>query len=405
MPFQIRRLGAADKTEAITLGREAFGFPVGPRHGDAQRRPWPPPGTTEWGTFDGATLAAKAARRAYRSHFGGALVPTCGLAGVTVAAEYRGRGLLSPLLAQVLEHAHGEGDVISTLFASAPGIYRRFGFELIASQDTVEIASTVAAEVRPGTPLVRTRRATAADFDAVFKVYTQWASKQNGPLTRTGPCFPAVDLTEEFTGVTLAVGPDGQVLGYASWDRGSGDGSDAVLNVVEILALAPEAYRALWRTLGSFSAVVARIRLRTSGADVARLFLPPRQWRTTSVNPYMLRVDDVAAAFSVREVPVRRETIFAVAGDGLGSMDGTYRLRPPGEADDDAPACSRIGAVGDGPPDAPVYTPGGLALAWSGAQSSANIRMAGGLSGGDAATDAVLDQALGGWPVHIRDDF
>ncbi|WP_434080693.1 hypothetical protein [Sanguibacter sp. Z1732] len=146
-----------------------------------------------------------------------------------------------------------------------------------------------------------------------------------------------MDLTEEFTGVTLAVGPDGQVLGYASWDRGSGDGADAVLNVVEILALAPEAYRALWRTLGSFSAVVGRIRLRTSGTDVARLFLPPRQWRTTSVNPYMLRVDDVAAAFSVREVPVRREIIFAVAGDGLGSMDGTYRLRPPGEADDDAP--------------------------------------------------------------------
>ena len=40
--------------------------------------------------FDSDMLAARIVDREFESWFGGAL-PTCGIAGVTVAAEYRGR--------------------------------------------------------------------------------------------------------------------------------------------------------------------------------------------------------------------------------------------------------------------------------------------------------------------------
>jgi hypothetical protein len=46
----------------------------------------------------------------------------------------------------------------------------------------------------------------------------------------------------------------------------------------------------------------------------------------------------------------------------------------------------------------------GLALAYAGAQSCANLRMAGLLSGPDDH-DAVLDALLGGRQTHIRDYF
>src|SRR5690625_1243889 len=278
MSFQIRPLSRADRPASSTLGAEAFGTVPAPPEAE-----WPPAGHSPWGTFDGATLAARAFRRAYTSWFGGASVPTNGLAGVTVAAEYRGRGLLGPLIGQVLADGRASGDVISTLFASAPGIYHRLGYALLTSYDVVEIPTTAAAAVRiedstrlPGQDgPVTTRRATTADGEAIRRLYDQWAAAQNGPLTRTGPNFPPTDLTQEFTGVSVATGPDGQLQGYVNWVRGTQERSDAALVVHDLIASTSAAYRALWRLLGSFAPVLGLIRLHTSGADVARLLLPP----------------------------------------------------------------------------------------------------------------------------------
>ena len=82
---------------------------------------------------------------------------------------------------------------------------------------------------------------------------------------------------------------------------------------------------------------------------------------------------------------------FTVAGDGL---DGTYRLTAHGGVADCKP--------GDG--DGPVFTGRGLALAYAGVQSCANLRFAGLLSGPDA-DDARWDTLLGGRQFHIRNYF
>ena len=81
----------------------------------------------------------------------------------------------------------------------------------------------------------------------------------------------------------------------------------------------------------------------------------------------------------------------------MADTDGTYELT----LTDDATACERAGSDGD----LPTFTPGGLALLWSGAQTCANIRMAGLLTGGTAQDDAVLDAACAGLPLHVRDYF
>lgn len=395
MPTTIKRLQAADHGAAAALGHEAFGVPT---EQAAARGPWPPPGRTGWGTFVGSTLAAKAERIAYRSHTGGVTVATCGLAGVTVAAEFRGTGLLGPLIGRVLAEGRARGDIIATLFASAPGIYRRYGFELITARTIIDLPTSAARAVTGGSGEVSVRRAGPADHEAIHALYSRWAAHQNGPLTRTGPAFGEAGATAACTGVTLAVGADGAVLGYARWDRGPDEGPEAVLTVSELIAVRADAYRALWRTLGSFSDVVGRIHLHTSGWDPAQVFLGPSTWRTIGTNPYMLRVDDVARAFTARGLCVDRPVRFAVRGDRFEVMNGVYQVLP----DDDGARCVRVSAEGEEP--LATYSPGGLALVWSGAQSQANVRMLGGLTGPDD-DDAALERALGHWPVHIRDSF
>jgi hypothetical protein len=44
-------------------------------------------------------------------------------------------------------------------------------------------------------------------------------------------------------------------------------------------------------------------------------------------------------------------------------------------------------------------------MAYAGAQSCANLRMAGHLGGGSPTDDELLDTLLGGRQVHIRDYF
>jgi predicted acetyltransferase len=400
----LRPLTPADDDAAWALGVEAFGAP--PAGSPATPPPARPrPGRHAWGTFDaGGRLVAKVVGLELASWFGGVPVPTGGVAGVTVVAERRGDGLLGDLFRAVLDEALARGEVVSTLYPTAPGIYRRLGYELVGSLDRVELPTSELLGVRapaggPGPGGVTTRRATPADAAAVRRVYDRWAAAQNGPLTRRSASSRTdEDLLAAVTGITLAVDGDGEVVGYAAWRRGEGYDAAATIEVDDLLALSADAYRALWRVIGSFSAVTGRVRVTTSGDDPARLLLPGGSWTVVGTHPYALRLLDVERAFGLRPLagalagPV--DLSFTVAGDTLGHIDGGYRLRVAGGTT----TCERE------PADGPTFTPQGLALAWAGVQSCANLRMLGHLAG-PTSYDATLDALLGAGRLHVRDYF
>ena len=394
----LRPLSSDDFAASSALGVEAFGA-LPPGRTATPPPTTPPPGRHAWGTYDAdGRLAAKAVALELASWFGGVEVPTCGVAGVAVAAERRGDGLLADLVRALLDEALDRGEVISTLYPTAPGIYRRLGYELVGSLDRVELPTAELLGVRAAAG-VTTRRATPADAAAVGHVYDRWAAAQHGPLTRRGPLFPESGeaLPADVTGVTLAVDAAGTVVGYAAWRRGEGYDADATLEVDDLLAVSADAYRALWRVLGSFATVTGRVRIATSGDDPARLLLPGGSWRVVGTHPYGLRLLDVARAFALRPLTGTADLAFGVAGDPVGRTDGGYRLRVAATGT----TCERDGA---GPADGPTFTPQGLALAWAGVQSCANLRMTGHLAG-PATYDATLDALLGAGRLHVRDYF
>ncbi|MEO5663944.1 MAG: GNAT family N-acetyltransferase, partial [Nocardioides sp.] len=302
----------------------------------------------------------------------------------------RGRGLLDNLMAAVLEEGLRErGEVISTLFPTAPGIYRRYGYELISSYDTVEIPTARLASV-PKPQKTTVRRATAPDFDAARRVYATWAAGQNGPLTRTGESFSAdADVfVNDFTGVTIAES-DGEVVGYASWNRGSGYDVTSTLEIADFIALTRDATLALWRVFASFATVTGNVRLSSSGRDSARLVLPFHDWPVVHSIPYMLRVHDVSGAFS--GLAPRQPISFSVAGDLLETTNGDWSLTADGE-------------VVPGTPGGPTFAPRGLAQFYAGAASCADLRMSGLLTG-PTDQDTALDALFDGRQLHIRDYF
>lgn len=395
MSISYRLLGQDDADASRRLGQEAFGFWTDLSPASV---PYPAAGNYGHAAFDGDELVARLIAREYTSHFAGAQIPTCGIAGVTVKAEYRGRGLLTELFSAACVAARNRGEVISTLFPTAPRIYRKFGYELVGERCTVEIPSSALASIAVPQG-IRVRRATAADFPAIEHVYDTWASGQHGPLTRGGPNFTATadEFIQEFDGVTVAVDSDDQVLGFASWDRGQGYGAAAALQVSDLIALTPAAAQALWSVVGSFASVTGQLRVDTSGDDLARQVLPGLAWRVVKSDPYMLAVIDVAAAFSRRIVTpwIAAALSFSVAGHSVASENGHYLLRVGGGAID----CRREGMGGRS------FSPQGLALTYAGTQSAGNLRLAGHLTGGSREEDSVWDALFGAHQFHIRDYF
>jgi predicted acetyltransferase len=394
--LSVRQLTADDAQACRQLGWEAFGLPDAPPSEPASIDR---PGATYYGAFDDGSLVARMVDRAYDSCFGGALVATSGIAGVTVVAEYRGQGALGPLFAQTLAAARSRGALISTLFPTAPRIYRKFGYEVVADYVTVEVPTSVLASV-PQFGSVSTRRADATDFDAVQEVYDAWAIEQNGPLSRRGVSFTATAerFISSFTGVTLAIDASEAVVGFASWKRGQGYGAHAAMAVCDLLATTSEGYRALLAAIGSFASVCPTTKIDTSGDDLARMFLPSLHWTVAASSPYMLKIIAVAAAFAARPYPpgIYAQLGFRLAGDFLADNDGTYLL----QIADGQALCTRGMNHDDR-----TLSPQGLALTYAGTQSCANLRFAGHLNGGDPAQDPLWDALFGGRQQHIRDYF
>lgn len=379
----VRPLEPDDLEVVQRLSGEAFGR--GPRDD-----PWPTtldlPARRFWGVEDGGELVAVAVHRAYESWFGGAAVPTAGIASVTIAAEHRGRGLLAPLFAEMTREARDGGAVLSTLYPTAPGIYRRLGYEVITSLDFVTVPTAALAQSGTTTPV---RRAQRSDFPAIQAAYERWASAQNGPLTRWGPAFTE-EMMDAVTGVTVVDAPGEEgIRGYAAWDRGAGYDEKAELTVWDLIADDRDALAALLATLSTFAPVAPTTVLRTSGLDAVDHLIRSARTGLRSSHSYMLRVLDVGALEHLR-YPDDLDCTLA-----FGTETSQHVLT----VQDGRGTVSDVGA-GDR-----VLSPAGLALTFSGAQSASTLRRIGHLRGGDPADDARWDHLLRGRSVHVRDYF
>jgi len=409
MSLTVRPVEYTDQPDFNRLGGEAFGTPAGGRPAPT-REEWEAAGFREWGAFDDDGLAARLRVYGFTSWFHGARVPTAGVAGVAVEPERRGSGHLVRLFDAALGEARERGETLSTLFPTAPGIYRRLGYEVVGSFDDVDVPLQNLSRVAAPDGVV-TRRAGVADFDAIVAVHHRWAAAQNGPVSRAEKPFwtPPEKLLADYTGITLAIDTRGdtpghtagEVVGFAGWIRGEGyTPGTAVMEVDDLIALTPDAARALWHTLGSFSTVVGTARVSTSGLDPAWLVLPDLTSRVHASHPYMLRVLDVARALGGVASPLEGARVpFAVRG--AQDLAGAWTLT----VSDGVTHLERdTVAVEDAHHERPVLDPNGLALLYAGAQSAANLRLTGHLTG-SSGHDAVLTSLFAGRQLHVRDYF
>ena len=380
--MNVRLLTDADAAPAWALSQLAFGW--------LDR---PAPATLEGQTVVGAEgedgLVGMARLRSYEQWWGGRPVPMGGIASVAVHPHARGRGTAGALMRELLVLMRARQQPVSTLFPTAPGIYRSLGWEVVGSlDDTVLPTSALRAAGDPGR--ARVRSAGPADVPAIAELYDEYARDTGGLLTRRGPEFPGAPEGVLDHDVVAVAELDGEVAGYTTYSRGSGY-RQSQLRVWELMSRSPAATAALLRSIGTWDAVATTTSWRGPTEQIARVLpatLPP----PTSVQPWMLRIVDAPAAVAARGFEGDADAAFALVDPQVPEHEGGWRLT----VRDGRGQLDRSGEAG-----LPQLHVRGLALLYAGAARTAGLVRSGLLD----RPDPLLDQAFRGQPPQILDYF
>lgn len=184
------------------------------------------------------------------------------------------------------EDARSQGDVIATLFASSPGIYRSLGYRTVGAMDTIEVA---ASALRGFTRRHELRRATADDLPTLKRIYAEWARRHDGPLTRESVEFDENAWLHDATGVTLAFDAAGAAVAYAAWNRSPGVDGDAHVEVGDLVWTDDAARDSLLWMFGTFSSVTPAIRFDTSGTELTDVLAEHRVLQSRPYDVLVLR--------------------------------------------------------------------------------------------------------------------
>ncbi|MGP3953161.1 GNAT family N-acetyltransferase [Streptomyces sp. 7N604] len=274
---------------------------------------------------------------------GGASLPANAVSDVTVSPTHRRRGLLSRMIDTDLAQAKERGDVVSTLIAAEYPIYGRYGFgpatwitewEVDVARagldtrwsgpcDGGRVDLVDGADVRKLGPELH-ERLRAAQHGVVSR-NERWWRRATGDIR-----IPSQPWTEPYYAVHRSPEGGGRIdglLAYTADDRWEAKRAHCRASVLGMIAVTPEAERALWHFLLSVDWITTVESGYRAPDDLLPLLLPdPRAARiTTHADLLWVRILDVPRALEARTYPVPGSLVLDVH-DTAGLAGGRFRL-------------------------------------------------------------------------------
>jgi predicted acetyltransferase len=272
--------------------------------------------------------------------FAGRRLPALGIAGVAIAPEARGQGVGLGMMTATLRAARERGHVLSVLYPSTYGLYRKAGYELAGSlcRFTLQLRQ-----------LSRSRRSHAVEslgapaWPAVEALYREVARFRSGYLDRGAYIWNRVRTPAREPARCFGVSTSQGLVGYAYARAAVPRRVPVELALSDFVSKSPLALRALLSFLADHLTTADRVTWYGGVADARLLGLPERAF-TASVDEYwMLRIVNVERALLERGYPELDAAIdVSVEDDVLPENTGTYALRvSAGKAELAAPGAGR----------------------------------------------------------------
>ena len=298
------------------------------------RRDWP--GDRCWGArADGRWVATLATdpRSLSIPGVGGSTVDVVAdaLTAVSVGATHRRRGLLAQMLSASLRGAKDRGEPLSILIAAEWPIYGRFGYA------PATLVSEYTLFTRARDTLLTPAGAGSADLGNIAPaVFEASRALRAGGVDRRGEWWKRRLGLEGYQPINEGKTPnwilhesDGQPDGLLRW-AATRDfelaGEMAAVNVADLIAASPAAYRNLWAYLAGLD-VVGEVTLRRRPVDepIRWLLSDGRALRQTYTgDDVWVRLLDVPAALSARGYTGRGQVVLEVVDDGNDINGATH---------------------------------------------------------------------------------
>jgi len=348
------------------------------------------------GAFDGDRMVGAALFVDLLQWWAGRALPMAGVSGVTVAPEYRGRGVGRGVMTALTSLMAERGYPLSVLYPATMHIYRQLGWELAGARYEAKIpARSLLGLPRPAGPMPDIRRPGPDDAAEVLAVI-------GAAHRRAGDCGPVTWGEQTMRRRLTAPGkyadsdkyallaPDG-FAGYR-W-RGNDE-----IYVDRVLAMSPETTLALWSIIASHSSVAGTVVAQVTPHDPLWWLLAEQDAEMSGRDPWMLRLLDAPAAIAARGFrAVDIEVPLDITDEQVPRNHGRWTLtvRSSGEArlvrtDAGAFASASVLALGAR----------GLAALYAGTPVS-TLRRAGLAAGGTPEADAALDSAFAAAPFML----
>jgi predicted acetyltransferase len=345
--------------------------------------------------FDGDRMVGTALFHDMRQWWLGKAVPMAGVSGVTVAPEYRGRGVGRGLMTALTALMTERGYPLSALYPATMHIYRQSGWELAGARYEAKLpARSLLSLPKPAGPMPDIRRPGPDDTAEVLAVIgaAHEQARDCGPISwdehsmrrwLTSPGEYADSHKYAF------LTPDG--FAAYRW-RGNDE-----IYVDRVCATSAETTLALWSVIASHSSVADTVVAQVAPGDPLWWLLREQDAALSERDPWMLRLLDAPAAIAARGFrAVDIDVPLQVTDEQLPHNSGRWDLavRSSGEA--------QLIRTGAGASTRPALVLGarGLAALYAGTPVSP-LRRAGLASGGSAESDAALDGAFAAAPFML----
>lgn len=256
--------------------------------------------------YDGGSLVGTAAAIPLHQWFGGRRVPCSGISAVAVAPEYRGRGVASRLMVELLGQQRQAGRALSVLYPANSSLYRKLGYEFGGGrpQFAVPVTDLPSAKAQPVSEVAE------GQLPELMQCFSRFASTQNGPVeTEDETFFAGRWLAHAGEGThqrTVVVNGTAGVDGYASYFTGEGERFGRFrVTCKHLVAATPDALVSLLSYFRRFenSAQTFAWYGPASGSPMSLVLLTHGFSMETVVLRWMARVLDVPAALEQRGFP------------------------------------------------------------------------------------------------------
>ncbi|MCW2866505.1 MAG: family N-acetyltransferase [Marmoricola sp.] len=267
---------------------------------------------------------------------GGEAVPTAAVTGVTVAAPFRRRGLLSRMMTHELELCVARGEPLAALWASESVIYGRFGYGPAADR-LVLSGTSRRLEFLPDVVVEGSVDDVGREefLAAARAVHAAAVPSRPGAFVRDDEVweFALFDLEFARRGAMpmhhlLHHAADGTVDGFATYrfKEGTSD-EEGEVRIKDLVAESPTAYAGLWRYLLDLD-LTRTFRLWSAPVDepLRHLVRDARAVHTEVTDNLYVRLVDVATALSARSYAADLDVVLEVTDPQLGANTGRWRV-------------------------------------------------------------------------------